>query len=81
MERYPTLMDNFERTPLRKRALQEISGMVADGAYASLLAIPVAIGVAAYTFVYLSLLRRRLRRRAEERPADGTRATPGTNEE
>ena len=37
---------------------------MADGAYASLLAIPVAIGVAAYTFVYLSFLRRRLHRRA-----------------
>lgn len=74
-------MDNVERTPVHKRALQEIGGMVADGAYASLLAIPVAIGVAAYTFVYLSLLRRRLRRRAEERPDDRTRATPGANDD
>jgi hypothetical protein len=74
-------MDQVERTPLRKRALQEISGMIADGAYASLLAIPVAIGVAAYTFGYLSLLRHRLRRRAEQKIEDRTRATPDAGDE
>jgi ABC-type uncharacterized transport system permease subunit len=74
-------MDQVERTPLRKRALQEISGMIADGAYASLLAIPVAIGVAAYTFVHLSLLRHRLRRRAEQRIEHRTRATPHAGDE
>jgi hypothetical protein len=59
-------MDDDEPTPLRTRTLREIRGIAADGAYASLLAIPVAIGVAAYTFAYLSLLRHRLRRRAAD---------------
>ena len=68
-------MDDVERTPLRKRTLHEISGIIADGAYASLLAIPVAIGVAAYIFVYLSFLRRRLRQRAERGAQNHVRAT------
>jgi hypothetical protein len=68
-------MDDVERTPLRERALHEISGIIADGGYASLLAIPVAIGVAAYTFVYLSFLRHRLHRRAERSAKDRVRAT------
>ena len=67
-------MDQDERTPLRNRTLHEISGIIADGAYASLLAIPVAIGVAAYTFVYLSFLRHRLHRRAERGAENRERA-------
>jgi hypothetical protein len=69
-------MEQVEHAPLRRRAWQEISGVIADGAYASLLAIPVAIGVAAYTFVYLSFLRHRLRRRAEQRIGNGTHTAP-----
>jgi hypothetical protein len=68
-------VDEAERTPPRKRILHEISATIVDGAYASLLAIPVAIGVAAYTFVYLSFLRHRLRRRAERSTEDRARAT------
>jgi hypothetical protein len=68
-------MDEVERTPSRKRILHEISTTIADGAYASLLAIPVAIGVAAYAFVYLSFLRHRLHRRAERGAEDRSRAT------
>jgi hypothetical protein len=74
-------MEQVEHAPLRKRALQEIGGVIADGAYASLLAIPVAIGVAVYTFVYLSLLRHRLRRRAEQRIGNGTHATADAGDE
>lgn len=59
-------MDQNDHKPLRKRALHQLSGVVADGVYASLLAIPVAIGVAAYTFVYLSFLRHRLHHRAHD---------------
>lgn len=63
-------MDGVEPKHSRKRVLHEVSTIIVDGAYASLLAVPVAIGVAAYAFVYLSLLRRRLRRRAEHGVVD-----------
>lgn len=66
-------MDQDEGASLRKRSLQELRGVLADGAYASLLAIPVAIGVAAYAFVYLSFLRHRLHRRAERSAEDHVR--------
>ncbi len=41
-------MDQAERGPLRRRALRGMGGVIADGAYAGLLAIAVAVGVAAY---------------------------------
>jgi hypothetical protein len=74
-------MDQDDHTPLRKRAQREISGIIADGVYASLLAIPVAIGVAAYTFVYLSFLRRRLHRRTHHSAEDDERATTHANDQ
>jgi hypothetical protein len=74
-------MDRVEHRPLRKRAWHAVRGILADGTYATLLAIPVAVGVAAYTFVYLSLLRHRLNRRAEQALADRMRATPDAGDE
>jgi hypothetical protein len=74
-------MDQDDHTPLRKRAQHEIGVIIADGAYASLLAIPVAIGVAAYAFVYLSFLRRRLHRRTHRRAEDDERATTHANDQ
>ena len=74
-------MDQAERGPLRRRALREIGGVIADGAYAGLLAIPVAVGVAADTFVCLSLLRHRLRRRAEQSSEDRSPASPDASDE
>jgi hypothetical protein len=62
-------MDQKGHKPRRKRALHTLKGVLADGAYASLLAIPVAVGVAAYIFVYLSFLRRRLHHRAHDAAA------------
>lgn len=62
--------DEGDQRHLPARAWTEIRGVAADGVYAGLLTIPVAIGVAAYIFVWLSLLRHRVRRRAERQRAD-----------
>ena len=74
-------MEDDDHGSLWKRARHEISGVIADGAYATLLAIPVAIGVAAYAFVYLSFLRRRLHRRTHHSAEDDGRAANGANDE
>jgi len=63
------VVDDTRPSP-RRRAMQTLGGIAADGASASWLAIPVAAGVAVHIFVYLSLMRHRLRQRAESSAAD-----------
>jgi len=49
----------------RNGVLRELGAIALDAGYASLLAIPAALGITAYIFMYLSYLRRHLRSNRE----------------